>query len=87
MGSLMSSRLISMVAAYSALSSAVNNSGDRLGDDADVYLSSAEVAAIAAKLGRIPTVEEYLSAMQGTLISSLKQLKKIERNQHSNCIF
>jgi aconitate hydratase 2/2-methylisocitrate dehydratase len=29
------------------------------------YLSSAEVAAIAAKLGRIPTVEEYLSAMQG----------------------
>jgi hypothetical protein len=36
-----------------------------LENDADVYLSSAEVAAIAAKLGRIPTVEEYLSAMQG----------------------
>jgi aconitate hydratase 2/2-methylisocitrate dehydratase len=29
-----------------------------------VYLSSAEVAAIAAKLGRIPTVEEYQAEMQ-----------------------
>ncbi|VVM20494.1 Aconitate hydratase 2 (EC [uncultured Gammaproteobacteria bacterium] len=40
------------------------NFPNRLGDNADVYLSSAEVAAIAAKLGHIPTVAEYLSAMQ-----------------------
>jgi aconitate hydratase 2/2-methylisocitrate dehydratase len=47
------------------VSTSTRNFPNRLGDDADVYLSSAEVAAIAAKLGRIPTVEEYLSAMQG----------------------
>jgi aconitate hydratase 2/2-methylisocitrate dehydratase len=47
------------------ISTSTRNFPNRLGDDADVYLSSAEVAAIAAKLGRIPTVEEYLSAMQG----------------------
>ncbi|CAB5506502.1 Aconitate hydratase 2 (EC 4.2.1.3) [uncultured Gammaproteobacteria bacterium] len=46
------------------VSTSTRNFPNRLGDDADVYLSSAEVAAIAAKLGRIPTVEEYLSAMQ-----------------------
>jgi aconitate hydratase 2/2-methylisocitrate dehydratase len=36
-----------------------------LGDDADVYLSSAEVAAITSKLGYIPTIDEYLTAMNG----------------------
>ncbi|CAC9513472.1 Aconitate hydratase 2 (EC 4.2.1.3) [uncultured Gammaproteobacteria bacterium] len=46
------------------VSTSTRNFPNRLGDDADVYLSSAEVAAIAAKLGLIPTVEEYLSAMQ-----------------------
>ncbi len=46
------------------VSTSTRNFPNRLGDDADVYLSSAEVAAITAKLGRIPTVEEYLSAMQ-----------------------
>jgi aconitate hydratase 2/2-methylisocitrate dehydratase len=46
------------------ISTSTRNFPNRLGDNADVYLSSAEVAAIAAKLGHIPTVEEYLSAMQ-----------------------
>ena len=46
------------------VSTSTRNFPNRLGDNADVYLSSAEVAAIAAKLGRIPTVAEYLSAMQ-----------------------
>jgi aconitase B len=47
-------------------------------------LSSAEVAAIAAKLGRIPTVEEYLSAMQGiepTIFG--KNQKRPIRNLHN----
>ncbi|CAC9484426.1 Aconitate hydratase 2 (EC [uncultured Gammaproteobacteria bacterium] len=46
------------------ISTSTRNFPNRLGDNADVYLSSAEVAAIAAKLGHIPTVEKYLSAMQ-----------------------
>jgi aconitate hydratase 2/2-methylisocitrate dehydratase len=31
-----------------------------LGKGANVYLSSAELAAVAAMLGRLPTVEEYM---------------------------
>lgn len=46
------------------ISTSTRNFPNRLGDNADVYLSSAEVAAIAAKLGHIPTVDEYLTAMQ-----------------------
>jgi aconitate hydratase 2/2-methylisocitrate dehydratase len=46
------------------ISTSTRNFPNRLGDNADVYLSSAEVAAIAAKLGHIPTLEKYLSAMQ-----------------------
>jgi aconitate hydratase 2/2-methylisocitrate dehydratase len=46
------------------ISTSTRNFPNRLGDNADVYLSSAEVAAIAAKLGRIPTVEEYQNAMK-----------------------
>lgn len=32
-----------------------------MGKDARVYLGSAELAAVCALLGRIPTVEEYLA--------------------------
>ena len=47
------------------VSTSTRNFPNRLGDNADVYLSSAEVAAISAKLGHIPTIEEYTKAMQG----------------------
>ncbi|MDG2396020.1 bifunctional aconitate hydratase 2/2-methylisocitrate dehydratase [Candidatus Thioglobus sp.] len=46
------------------VSTSTRNFPNRLGDSADVYLSSAEVAAVAAKLGYIPTKNEYLSAMR-----------------------
>ncbi len=46
------------------VSTSTRNFPNRLGDNADVYLSSAEVAAVAAKLGHIPTTDEYLSAMR-----------------------
>ncbi len=46
------------------VSTSTRNFPNRLGDNADVYLSSAEVAAISAKLGHIPTTEEYLTAMR-----------------------
>ena len=38
---------------------------NRLGNGADVYLSSAELAAVVASLGRIPTHEEYLQKVAG----------------------
>ncbi|HIF9540756.1 TPA: bifunctional aconitate hydratase 2/2-methylisocitrate dehydratase [Photobacterium damselae] len=42
------------------ISTSTRNFPNRLGTGANVYLSSAELAAVGAVLGRIPTVEEYL---------------------------
>jgi aconitate hydratase 2/2-methylisocitrate dehydratase len=42
------------------VSTSTRNFPNRLGQGADVYLASAELAAIAAVLGRIPSVEEYM---------------------------
>ncbi|HIF9309857.1 TPA: bifunctional aconitate hydratase 2/2-methylisocitrate dehydratase [Photobacterium damselae] len=42
------------------MSTSTRNFPNRLGTGANVYLSSAELAAVGAVLGRIPTVEEYL---------------------------
>ena len=47
------------------VSTSTRNFPNRLGDNSDVYLSSAEIAAIAAKLGHIPTVDEYQKEMEG----------------------
>jgi aconitate hydratase 2 / 2-methylisocitrate dehydratase len=42
------------------VSTSTRNFPNRLGKGANVYLSSAEVAAVSAVLGRLPTPEEYL---------------------------
>nr|WP_274522405.1 bifunctional aconitate hydratase 2/2-methylisocitrate dehydratase [Ectothiorhodospira mobilis] len=42
-----------------AVSTSTRNFPNRLGDGSDVYLASAEVAAVAAVLGRLPTPQEY----------------------------
>ncbi|BAZ20230.1 aconitate hydratase 2 [Kalymmatonema gypsitolerans NIES-4073] len=41
-------------------STSTRNFNNRMGKDARVYLGSAELAAVCALLGRIPTVQEYL---------------------------
>ena len=46
------------------ISTSTRNFPNRLGKDANVYLSSAELAAIAALLGRFPTPEEYQEYMK-----------------------
>ena len=52
------------VAANSTVvSTSTRNFPNRLGDGADVYLASAELAAVAAVLGRLPEVDEYLEHM------------------------
>ena len=42
------------------LSTSTRNFPNRLGDGANVYLTSAELASVGGILGRLPTVEEYL---------------------------
>ncbi|SIS96950.1 bifunctional aconitate hydratase 2/2-methylisocitrate dehydratase [Neptunomonas antarctica] len=42
------------------VSTSTRNFPNRLGNGANVYLSSAELAAVAALLGKIPTVAEYM---------------------------
>ena len=42
-----------------AVSTSTRNFPNRLGDGADVFLASAELAAVASILGKLPTVEEY----------------------------
>ena len=45
------------------VSTSTRNFPNRLGDGANVYLASAELAAIAAVIGRLPSVEEYMGYM------------------------
>ncbi len=46
------------------VSTSTRNFPNRLGKDANVYLSSAELAAVTAKLGKIPTVAEYMKHIE-----------------------
>jgi len=45
------------------ISTSTRNFDNRMGDDARVYLGSAELSAIAALKGKMPTPEEYFSIM------------------------
>ena len=47
------------------VSTSTRNFPNRLGKGANVYLSSAELAAVAAMVGKIPTVAEYMEAVKG----------------------
>ncbi|MCW8885507.1 MAG: hypothetical protein OQK12_09670, partial [Motiliproteus sp.] len=42
------------------VSTSTRNFPDRLGNGANVFLSSAELAAVAALTGKLPTVAEYM---------------------------
>lgn len=47
-----------------AISTSTRNYPNRLGDGADVFLASAELAAVAAVRGKLPTVAEYLETLE-----------------------
>lgn len=47
------------------VSTSTRNFPNRLGNNADVYLASAELSAVVASLGKLPTVAEYLEAVAG----------------------
>ncbi|MCX6051705.1 MAG: bifunctional aconitate hydratase 2/2-methylisocitrate dehydratase [Campylobacterales bacterium] len=48
-------------------STSTRNFDNRLGKGTQVYLGSAELAAVCSKLGRIPTVEEYMEIVPAKL--------------------
>lgn len=48
-----------MATGSTAVSTSTRNFPNRLGTDTMVYLASAELAAVAAMLGHLPTIEEY----------------------------
>jgi aconitate hydratase 2 / 2-methylisocitrate dehydratase len=52
------------------MSTSTRNFPNRLGKNSNVYLGSAELAAICSKLGRIPTKQEYLADVASLAASS-----------------
>jgi len=57
-------------------STSTRNFDNRLGKGTQVYLGSAELAAVCAKLGRIPTVEEYMSIVPQKLAGKTDDVYK-----------
>ena len=55
------------------MSTSTRNFPNRLGKNTNVYLGSAELAAICSRLGRIPTKEEYMADM-GVITQSGDQI-------------
>ena len=53
-----------VLANSTVVSTSTRNFPNRLGDGANVYLASAELSAIAAIIGRLPTPQEYQEYMQ-----------------------
>jgi aconitate hydratase 2/2-methylisocitrate dehydratase len=52
-----------VAAGATVVSTSTRNYPGRMGDGANVYLASAEVAAVAARLGALPTPEQYRRAL------------------------
>ncbi len=63
------------------VSTSTRNFPNRLGKDANVYLSSAELAAVAALVGKIPTVEEYMSYVKDLDSMSAKVYRYLNFNE------
>jgi aconitate hydratase 2 / 2-methylisocitrate dehydratase len=55
-------------------STSTRNFDNRMGKDARVYLGSAELAAVCAKLGRLPTTAEYLTVVGDTISAHHAQI-------------
>ena len=62
-------------------STSTRNFDNRMGKDARVYLGSAELAAVCAKLGRMPTHVEYLETVGNKLANTAEIYKYLNFNQ------
>ena len=66
-------------------STSTRNFDNRLGKGTQVYLGSAELAAVCSKLGRIPTVAEYMSIVPEKLAGKENTVYKyLNFNEISN---
>jgi aconitate hydratase 2/2-methylisocitrate dehydratase len=66
-------------------STSTRNFDNRLGKGTQVYLGSAELAAVCSKLGRIPTVAEYMSIVPAKLAGKESTVYKyLNFNEISN---
>jgi len=63
------------------VSTSTRNFPNRLGKDANVYLSSAELAAVAALLGRLPTPAEYQKYVSGLDAMSAELYRYLNFNE------
>jgi len=71
MGNQASARVDSTV-----FSTSTRNFDNRLGKGTQVYLGSAELAALCSKLGRIPTVEEYMDIVPAKIAGKEAKIYK-----------
>lgn len=62
-------------------STSTRNFDNRMGRDARVYLGSAELAAVCAKLGRMPSHQEYLETIGSKLQNTAEIYKYLNFNQ------
>ncbi len=62
-------------------STSTRNFDNRMGKDARVYLGSAELAAVCAKLGRMPTHTEYLETVGNKLANTAEIYKYLNFDQ------
>lgn len=62
-------------------STSTRNFDNRMGRDARVYLGSAELAAVCAKLGRMPTHAEYLETVGNKLANAAEIYKYLNFDQ------
>ena len=62
-------------------STSTRNFDNRMGRDARVYLGSAELAAVCAKLGRMPSPAEYLETVGNKLANTAEIYKYLNFNQ------
>jgi aconitate hydratase 2/2-methylisocitrate dehydratase len=63
------------------VSTSTRNFPNRLGNGANVFLSSAELAAVCSLLGKIPTVEEYQQYASTLEASSADTYRYLNFNQ------
>jgi len=63
------------------VSTSTRNFPNRLGNGANVYLASAELAAVCSLLGRIPSVAEYLQYAAGIAETSADTYRYLNFNQ------
>merc|ERR1740120_633555 len=68
------------------VSTSTRNFPNRLGQGANVYLSSAELAAIAAILGKLPTKEQYLEMYSSLLKKKDSTYKYLNFDQYEDYV-